>query len=335
MEKLSRRQFLAAGGMMAGAALLPGGIEAAAMGKKEGRVPLAAKAGPTLRFRPDGKFKILQLTDTHYIASKPELSNPMLDDIRNYIRIERPDLIIHTGDTIYTDMNMAAFETLMKPIFESGIPFAVTWGNHDHADGPDGMQFRADMQKRQEDGTYYCCLYEYRCFNYETKAEYKSDSVLEIVDDEISGTIKVNDYDVDVSFIESNGDEVDISYTNCKYEYSDISQYTGNYTYKKTGGSEVTISVGYDDNRSPVITVEDGSETVEYTHNPSDCEIFILEDKDYGDILYASIESEVWGPDSEVFSFTQGYRGDKYLVIRFDGNTPYVYFKTYNPVVMH
>ena len=150
MEKISRRTFLAAGGMMAGAAFLPGGIEAAAMGKKSERVPLSAKPGPTLRFRPDGKFKILQLTDMHYIASKPELSNPMLDDIRNYIRIEKPDLIIHTGDTIYTDMNMAAFEILMKPIFESGIPFAVTWGNHDHADGPDGMQFRADMQTRVE-----------------------------------------------------------------------------------------------------------------------------------------------------------------------------------------
>lgn len=150
MAKISRRTFLAAGGMMAGAAILPGGLEAAAMGKKNERVPLSAKSGPVLRFRPDGKFKILQLTDTHYIASKPELSNPMLDDIRNYIRIERPDLIIHTGDTIYTDMNMEAFETLMKPIFESGIPFAVTWGNHDHADGPDGMQFRADMQKRVE-----------------------------------------------------------------------------------------------------------------------------------------------------------------------------------------
>ena len=93
--------------------------------------------------------------------------------------------------------------------------------------------------------------------------------------------------------------------------------------------------MGYDENRSPIITVEDGNEKIEFTHNPSDRMILILEDKDYGDILYASIEAEVWGPDSEVFSFTQGYRGDKYLVIRFYGNTPYVYFKTYNPVVMH
>ena len=71
---------------------------------------------------------------------------------------------------------------------------------------------------KQEDGYYHCYLYEYRCFIYETKAKYKSDNVLEIVDDEISGTIKVNDYDVDVSFVESNGNKVDISYTNVKYE---------------------------------------------------------------------------------------------------------------------
>ena len=188
---------------------------------------------------------------------------------------------------------------------------------------------------KQEDGYYYCYLYEYRCFIYETKAKYKSDNVLEIVDDEISGTIKVNDYDVDVSFVESNGNKVDISYTDIKYEYSDISQYTGTYTYKKDDGSEVTIIVGYDENRSPVITVEDGNETVEFTYDPSDRKIFILEDYQYGEILYASIEAEVWGPESELLSFTQGYKGDKYVVIRFEGNTPYVYFKTYNPVVMH
>ena len=128
--------------------MLPENI--AASEKKNPRVMLSARSGPELRFRPDGKFKILQLTDTHYIASKPELSNPMLDDIRNYIKTEKPDLIIHTGDTIYTDMNMAAFETLMAPIFESGIPFAVAWGNHDTGGEPDSFQFRAEMQARVE-----------------------------------------------------------------------------------------------------------------------------------------------------------------------------------------
>ena len=188
---------------------------------------------------------------------------------------------------------------------------------------------------KQEDGSYYCFLYGYRSFFYETKAEYKSDNVLEIVDDEISGTIKINNYDVDVSFVENNGKEINATYADIKYEYSDISKYTGTYTYKKDDGSEVTIIVGYDENRSPVITFEDGNETVEFTYDPSDRNIFILEDYQYGEILYASIEAEVWGPESEVLSFIQGYRGDKYLVIRFDGNTPYVYFKTYNPVVMH
>ena len=88
MKKISRRDFLATGGMLAGAAMLPGGAEAMAAEKKNDRVMLARKAGPTLKFRPDGKFKILQFTDTHYISSKPELSNPMLDDMRRYIEIE-------------------------------------------------------------------------------------------------------------------------------------------------------------------------------------------------------------------------------------------------------
>ena len=150
MKKISRRDFLATGGMLAGAAMLPGGAEATAAGKKNDRVMLARKAGPTLKFRPDGKFKILQFTDTHYISSKPELSNPMLDDMRRYIEIEKPDLIMHTGDTIYTDMDMASFEILLRPIAEAGVPFAICWGNHDHGNGPGGSEFTRLMQERVE-----------------------------------------------------------------------------------------------------------------------------------------------------------------------------------------
>ena len=143
MKKISRRDFLAASGMMAGAAMLPGGVASAADKKKDDRVVLSGKAGPTLRFRADGKFKILQPPNTHYNSSKPELSDPMIDDIRRYIEIEKPDLIIHTGDIIYTDYDIPSFEKILKPIAEAGIPFFITWGNHDH-------DFSPEMQKRVE-----------------------------------------------------------------------------------------------------------------------------------------------------------------------------------------
>ena len=32
--------------------------------------------------------------------------------------------------------------------------------------------------------------------------------------------------------------------------------------------------------------------------------------------------------------FTKEYEGDKYLIIRFDDDTPYVYYKAFRPEVM-
>ena len=187
---------------------------------------------------------------------------------------------------------------------------------------------------KQKDGSYYCDIFEARAFHFETKAEYKSDNTLAIADDEISGTITV-DYDsAAVSIVDESGTEIDEEYTNCKYEYSDLSQYTGTYSYTKMDGSKVVITVGYDEKRAPFITFEDDDETVEFRHDPSDYGIFVFQDECYGDILYASIECEAWEPVSRIFPFTKEYEGDKYLIIRFDDDTPYVYYKAFRPEVM-
>lgn len=39
--------------------------------------------------------------------------------------------------------------------------------------------------------------------------------------------------------------------------------------------------------------------------------------------------------EAEEFSFTQNYSGDKYVVINLGGDKPMVYYKTYEPVVIH
>ena len=53
-----------------------------------------------LKFNKDGKFKIVQFTDTHWIAGDPrsdiagERMNQILDE-------EKPDLVVYTGDIIF------------------------------------------------------------------------------------------------------------------------------------------------------------------------------------------------------------------------------------------
>ena len=81
-------------------------------------------------FPSSGKFKILQLTDTHYIKGDPR-SRRALENVTEMIQMERPDLIIHTGDIIFgTPAQESALE-ILQPLVDSGIPFAVALGNHD------------------------------------------------------------------------------------------------------------------------------------------------------------------------------------------------------------
>lgn len=185
---------------------------------------------------------------------------------------------------------------------------------------------------KQEDGSYYCEIFAYRAYTFEGEANYKSDNILEFKDDYSEGTITIENDSVTVS-VNSGGSESEYVYDSQKHEMPEIDEYV--YTYTTKDDELVTITVGYDDNRVPFVTVEKGEETVSFEHMPSDRGIWILEDELYGNILYASIEDEAWAPDSEVFSFTQYYSGDKYVVINLGGDKPMVYYKTYEPVVMH
>lgn len=89
---------------------------------------------PDLKFRPDGKFKILQLTDTHYVAGDPR-SGRALQNVEEMLDAERPDLVLHTGDVIYGKPAEESLREILEPISSRKIPFAVTLGNHDEEFG--------------------------------------------------------------------------------------------------------------------------------------------------------------------------------------------------------
>lgn len=104
-------------------------------------------SGP-LRFREDGTFKILHLTDIHKVhpdmdddtdRSIPERnSNNTLNCIRYCIEKTEPDLVVFGGDNVsghWDEMTneyaVWCLEKITEAVKEKNIPLAVVFGNHD------------------------------------------------------------------------------------------------------------------------------------------------------------------------------------------------------------
>ena len=81
-------------------------------------------------YGPDGRFKVLQLTDTHYIIGDPR-SERALRCVREMLETEKPDLVIHTGDIVFGKPDIPSALDILQPLADSGIPWAVALGNHD------------------------------------------------------------------------------------------------------------------------------------------------------------------------------------------------------------
>lgn len=101
-----------------------------------------------LRFREDGTFRILHLSDIHEVS--PEMDDDENRDIPVHKSLEtvnvikeciekaQPDLVVFGGDNIsgyweeYTyDYLHETIEKIVAPIKEKNIPLAVVFGNHD------------------------------------------------------------------------------------------------------------------------------------------------------------------------------------------------------------
>ncbi len=91
-----------------------------------------------LRFS-NGTFKIMQIADAQEF---PYVSPDTVRLIELAVEAEKPDLVIFTGDQIYgihpklwrknAEANVAGvLRKILSPVTEAGVPFAVTFGNHD------------------------------------------------------------------------------------------------------------------------------------------------------------------------------------------------------------
>lgn len=85
--------------------------------------------GP-LKFHSDGTFKIVQFTDLHYNAHKPE-SRIALKRMEEVLDAEKPDLAVITGDLVYSSPAKQALRDILKCLSSRNVPFCTVFGNHD------------------------------------------------------------------------------------------------------------------------------------------------------------------------------------------------------------
>jgi 3',5'-cyclic AMP phosphodiesterase CpdA len=97
-------------------------------------LPSLAAQTKELHFRSDGNFKILAISDLHYT---PQPDRYGIELTEKLIAIEKPDLVIATGDNISGD-NCSTPEDVSKAVAnvaaameKMGVPWAITLGNHD------------------------------------------------------------------------------------------------------------------------------------------------------------------------------------------------------------
>ncbi|KAI1345659.1 Metallo-dependent phosphatase-like protein [Xylaria sp. FL0043] len=128
-----------------------------------------------LRVRENGKFRIVQISDTHMVTGMgvckdaidaegnflpPSIADPLtVDFMGKVLDTEQPDLVILTGDQVHHDIldSQSAIFKVVAPLIERSIPFAAVFGNHD-AEGtyalsrtirPDGAASESSFQLLQ------------------------------------------------------------------------------------------------------------------------------------------------------------------------------------------
>lgn len=104
----------------------------------------------SLDVKPDGTFKIVQLADLHLstgfgkcLDPYPALSYPLkncladvltLNFVEQTIDVEKPDLVVLSGDQVLGESSFDTETTLLKlvePLVQRKIPYTLVFGNHD------------------------------------------------------------------------------------------------------------------------------------------------------------------------------------------------------------
>lgn len=96
---------------------------------------------PSLRFREDGKLKILQITDTHLDSADVKDNAETYETLRAVIEQEKPDVMVLTGDIIW-HYSFAPWKEFADFIDSYHTPWCLVMGNHDHESGEPAEIFK-------------------------------------------------------------------------------------------------------------------------------------------------------------------------------------------------
>lgn len=102
-----------------------------------------------LRFNEDGKFKIVQFTDTHLGTGEGASEYRCLQADKTLARIsrvvnqEKPDFIVLTGDVVTGGDASETWSRLLDSLASFKTPFCIVYGNHD----PERKLTRQEMSR--------------------------------------------------------------------------------------------------------------------------------------------------------------------------------------------
>lgn len=101
----------------------------------------------TLKFNSDKKFKIVQFTDVHWVPGDPT-SEEAAERMNEVLDAEKPDLVIYTGDLIFSKPATEGLDKALAPVISRHLPFAVTWGNHDDEQDMSRTELSAYVERK-------------------------------------------------------------------------------------------------------------------------------------------------------------------------------------------
>lgn len=84
-----------------------------------------------LRFDERGELKIVQFTDAHLRQDREDQAQKTLERLRWIIELERPDVVVFTGDVVSYKHAALAWRKVLDTVAREGVSFVVLLGNHD------------------------------------------------------------------------------------------------------------------------------------------------------------------------------------------------------------
>lgn len=90
-----------------------------------------AQEAPNLRFNLECKFKIVQFTNIHMKEYHVGKRDSVIELMTTILHIEKPDLVMLTGDIATSENVEKAWLTVVQPMIDAKIPWAAVFGNHD------------------------------------------------------------------------------------------------------------------------------------------------------------------------------------------------------------